>query len=157
MVFGGSEAVFEWMGCMRFGYHRPACLRLPRRGALHLLLVGVRAHQTRRCAPGLGWGFWFSRTPAQCRLRGECGAQSLGQCRGSGPAWPIDSPSHSSNSPEHWEPSRATDCLPLIDEIYHAADNTCYHLRHAVLVLRLRRAVPRATRPRLHSLTHIFS
>lgn len=35
--------------------------------------------------------------------------QPLGQCRGSDPAWPIDTRSHSCNSPVQLEPSRATE------------------------------------------------
>ena len=62
------------------------CLRLPQRGALHLFVCGGPSSPDASLCSCFGWGFWFSRTPAQCRLCSECGAQSLGQCRGPGPA-----------------------------------------------------------------------
>ena len=102
--FGGM-CLSGWVVCV-LDTITQLCLRLPQRGALHLLIVG--AHQTRRCAPVFGWGFWFSRTPAQCRLRSECGPNLWVSAEA--PAWPGPLiPQPVSNLPEHWEPSRATE------------------------------------------------
>ena len=111
---GGSEVcvLSGWVVCV-LDTITQLCLRLPRRGALHLLIVG--SEFTRRVAVLL-------------LLVG--GSGSLGPLLGvscvasAGPyLWvSVEAParpgllvlSRSSNSPEHWEPSRATDHLKSI-------------------------------------------
>ena len=88
--FGGM-CLSGWVVCVLDTIH-PALPLAPSTRCLAPSVGGSPSSPDTSLCSCFGWGFWFSRTPAQCRLRGDCGAQSLGQCRGSGLTWLIDSP-----------------------------------------------------------------